>query len=224
MTNIFQKNYWERERLDKRRKPTHPIVHAFAQSKIKDMQRYISFDSKTLLDVGAGNGFFSYPLDKICQVTATDYSEKMIDLNPVSKKMVMDANNLRFPDNSFDIVLESCILHHVENLDRIIDEMKRVSKKYLIIIEPNRNNPFTFLFGLIKKEERKSLKFSLSYLKKKVLGHDLKITAAFSHGMMPPNKTPLIMFPILKRIDKKIPFFGLDNIIICEKNISKSQF
>jgi len=62
------------------------------------------------------------------------------------------------------------------------------------------------------------LRFSLNYLKKKVLSHNLKILAAFSHGMIPPNKTPLIMLSILKRFDKKIPFFGLDNIIICEKN------
>jgi len=217
MNKIFQKKYWERKNLNQRRKPTHPVVHTFSQSKLKEIKKYINFNSKTLLDVGAGNGFFSYPLNQICEVTAIDYSKKMINLNPIKKKIVMDANNLNFPNNSFDIVFESCALHHVKKLDRIISEMKRVSKKYLVIIEPNRNNLLSFAFGLIKKEERKSLKFSLNYLKKKVLNHNLKIIAAFSHGLMPPNKTPLIMLPLLKKFDKKIPFFGLNNIIICKK-------
>lgn len=218
MTKKFQKKYWERDELNKRRKPNHPIIKLFAESKIQEIIKYIDFDiQQKLLDVGAGNGFFSYYFDKICQVTAVDYSKKMIELNPVKNKMVMDANNLKFADNYFDIVFESCLLHHVENEDKIISEMKRVSKNYIIIIEPNRNNPFIFLFGLFKKEERKSIKFSLNYLIKKLSNHNLKITTAFSHGAIAPNKTPRIFIPFLKRMDKKIPLLGLDNIIICQK-------
>lgn len=218
MTETFQKKYWEREGLDSRRKPDHPVIKALAESKIKEISEYINFNKQQkLLDVGAGNGFFSYYFDRICQVTAIDYSKKMIELNPVRNKLVMDANNLEFTDNYFDIVFESCLLHHVDNDNRIISEMKRVTKNYIVIIEPNRNNPLIFLFGLLKKEERKSIKFSLNYLIKKVSNQNLKIIAAFSHGAIAPNKTPKIFMPFLKKMDKKIPLLGLDNIIICRK-------
>ncbi|MFA6254815.1 MAG: class I SAM-dependent methyltransferase [Patescibacteria group bacterium] len=223
MAEEFQKKYWERDELDKRRQPDHPIIKLFAESKIQEIRKYINFDNQQkLLDVGAGNGFFSYYFDKICQVTAVDYSEKMIELNPVKNKMVMDANNLKFADNYFDIVFESCLLHHVENEDKIISEMKRVSKKYLIFLEPNRSNPLIFLFGLIKKEERKSLNFSLKYLTKKIRNNNLKILLAISHGIIAPNKMPKFLAPVLNLFDKKIPLIGIDNLIICEKLQNKS--
>ncbi|MFA6410767.1 MAG: class I SAM-dependent methyltransferase [Candidatus Buchananbacteria bacterium] len=215
---IFQKKYWEREKLNSRRSPNHAVVFSFANSKINEIKKVITLDqTTTLLDVGAGNGFFSYPFAKICQVTAIDYSEKMIELNPAKTKMVMDANYLNFTDDSFDVVFESCMLHHVKDCDKIIDEMIRISKEYIVIIEPNRNNPLTFMFGLLNKEERKSLRFSLNYLKKKLKNHNLKILSAFSHGAIAPNKVPEILLPIFEKIDKKIPIFGLDNVIICKK-------
>lgn len=224
MDNIFQKKYWERTDLDKRRRPQHPVIEAFATSRINAIKNRINLEpTQELLDVGAGNGYFSYYFEKIINTTAVDYSEKMINLNPIKNKMVMDAMSLKFPDNKFDVVFESCMLHHVENIDQIISEMKRVSKKYLIIIEPNRNNPLSFLFGLIKKEERKSLKFSLNYLKNKLKKNGIKIISAFSFGAIAPNKTPKIILPFIKKIDVKIPLVGLDNIIICEKANEKNS-
>jgi len=127
----------------------------------------------------------------------------------------MDANNLEFPDNHFDVVFESQALHHVENPEQIIAEMKRVSKKYIIFIEQNIRNPLVFLFCLLKKEERNSLSLSL---RKLIARQNLKVTASFSHGAILPNKIPTFLLPLLKIFDKKIPWLGLDTIIICEKN------
>ncbi|MFA5022271.1 MAG: class I SAM-dependent methyltransferase [Patescibacteria group bacterium] len=218
MTEIFQKTYWERDNLDQRRQPNHPVVAAFATKKIDEIKKSLNSEAiKTILDVGAGNGFFSYYLQTLGNLTAVDYSEKMIALNPVKNKMVMNATQLNFENNSFDLVFEAGMLHHVQNLDQVISEMKRVTKKYLVILEPNRNNPLMFLFGLINKEEKKSLKFSLNYLKNKLEQNDLKIIKAFSHGAILPNKVPTWALPVLKIFDKKIPVLGFNNIIICEK-------
>ncbi|MBI4690187.1 MAG: class I SAM-dependent methyltransferase [Nitrospirae bacterium] len=145
-----------------------------------------------------------------------DYSQRMIEMNPVKKTSVMDACNLQFRDNSFDIVFCHGLLHHVEDMDKVIREMKRVSRKYVIILEPNRNNPIMFLYSALVKEERKTLKFSLSYLRKNVRRNGLHIMASFSHGMMVTNKLPVLLLPVLRFLQFRQPF-GMTNFIIATK-------
>jgi len=214
---LFQKRYWERNKVEKRRHPSHKVIEAYVIPKINEIRKIIFIDKKTtLLDVGGGNGFFSYYFDEICDTTSIDYSERMIKLNPIKKKYVMDANNLKFDDNSFDIVFCHALLHHVDHIQKVIKGMKRVSKKYVVILEPNRNNPLMFMFSLIVKEENKALRFSLSYLKKHIESCGLNIISSFSYGLIVPNKTPKILLPFFKYFDIKFPF-GMTNFIISKK-------
>lgn len=215
---IYQKGYWERKRLTKRRSPEHPVIIAYVLPKIDMISRYVKLTPQIrLLDVGCGNGFFTFYFDKICDAYGVDYSEKMLRMNPVKKKFLMDANNLKFKDKSFDIVFCRALLHHIENIDRVIQEMRRVSKKYVVILEPNRNNPSMFLLSLIIKEERKALKFSLTYLKNVVKRNKLRVIASFSYGLIVPNKMPTFSLPLAKLFNFKQPF-GETNFIIAEKN------
>jgi ubiquinone/menaquinone biosynthesis C-methylase UbiE len=214
---MFQKTYWERKELDKRREPTHDVVKAYVLPKIELIAQKIQINSNnTLLDVGCGNGYFTYYLSKICKVTGIDSSKKMLQLNPIFNTILMDANNLNFPDNSFDIVFCHALLHHVENIDRVVSEMKRVSKKYVIVIEPNRNNPLILLFSLLVREERKSMSFSINYLRNILVNNGLKIIDFFSYGVIVPNKLPYYFLPFAKLFDFKNPI-GVVNIIISEK-------
>ena len=215
---MHQKRYWEREQLARRRHPEHPVIAAYILPKIDVLRRYISLTEQTrLLDVGCGNGFFTFYFDKICDVHGVDYSEKMLQINPVKNTSLMNADDLKFEDNSFDVVFCHALLHHVENIAKVIQEMRRVSRKYVIILEPNRNNPLMFLFSFLVKEERKALKFSLSYLTNIVSENDLHIAASFSYGMIVPNKTPAFLLPLVKLFNFKQPL-GMTNFIIAEKN------
>ena len=213
----FQKDYWERETLAERRHPSHPVIKQYVMPKIDEIKKIIPIDKNTrLLDVGCGNGFFSFYFEKICDTTGIDYSEKMIEINPARNKYVMDVADMRFGDDSFDIVFCNAFLHHVDNVDNIVREMKRVSKRYVVILEPNRNNPLMFLFSLVVREERKALRFSLSYLKRLVKSHGLGLISSFSYGLIVPNKTPSILLPLLKWFNFKW-FWGITNFIICAK-------
>ena len=215
----FQKDYWEREKLNERRNPSHIIIKEYVEPKINEIKKSITIDKNTkLLDVGCGNGFFSYYFEKMCDTTGVDYSKKMILSNPIKKKYLMNATDLKFEDNSFNIVFCNAFLHHLDNMDAVIKEMKRVSKKYVVILEPNRNNPLMFLFSLIMKEERKALKFSLSYLEKLVKLNGLKLVSSFSYGLIVPNKTPKILLPLFRLFNFRF-FFGITNFVICEKQI-----
>jgi SAM-dependent methyltransferase len=214
---LFQKKYWERKSLIKRRPPQHPVIENFVLPKIKEIRKIIPIKKETtLLDVGCGNGFFSYWWDKICDTTGVDYSETMINLNPITKKYVMSAEDLKFPDSFFDIVFCNSLLYHVENINKAIDEMRRVSRKYLIISEPNAFNPLIFIFSVLNKQERRALKFSLGFLKRKIDYSGVKIISAFSHGVITPNKTPSLLLPLLKPLEKR-RLFGVMNIIITKK-------
>lgn len=215
---IYQKEHWERKKLIERRSPEHPVVAAYVLPKIDMISHYVNLNQQTrLIDVGCGNGFFTFYFDKICDTYGVDYSEKMLRMNPVKKKFLMDANNLEFKDNSFDIVFAHALLHHVDDIDKIVQEMKRVSKRYVIILDDNRNNPLIFLYSLLIKEERKALKFSLTYLKNVVHRNKLRIISSFSYGMIVPNKTPVCLIPLTKLFNFK-QLFGMTNFIIAEKN------
>jgi ubiquinone/menaquinone biosynthesis C-methylase UbiE len=215
---MHQKDYWERQQLIKRRHPEHPVIAAYILPKINVLRRYVNLTPQTrLLDVGCGNGFFTFYFDKICDTYGVDYSEKMLQINPVKKTSLMDANDLKFEDDSFDVVFCHALLHHVEDIAKVMQEMKRVSRKYVIILEPNRNNPLMFLFASLVKEERKALKFSLSYLTDIVSRNDLRVVTSFSYGMIVPNKTPTFLLPLVKLFNFKQPL-GMTNFIIAEKD------
>lgn len=214
---MFQKEYWERKDLRKRRPPDHPVIKEYVLSKIEKVKRYFSIDQKTtLLDVGCGNGFFTYHWQDQCKAVGVDFSRQMLVMNPVKQKAQMDGGQLAFKNNSFDIVFCHALLHHVEDMGKVIREMARVSKKYVVILEPNRSNPLMFLFSFLVKEERKALKFSRKYLRKKAAANHLDIIDIFSMGMIVPNKTPKFLLPLVKRMHFKQPW-GMTTFIIAEK-------
>ena len=214
--HIQQKKFWEDKRRSKRRCPNHPVVRAFVSPKINFILENLKLSKKaTLLDVGCGNGFFTYHLGKLCNVTGLDFSEQMLKINPHPRLVNGDAKNLPFNNNSFDIVFCSNLLHHLENPEITIREMKRVAKNYVILSEPNRNNPLMFLFGLIKKEERKSLNFTKRYLNKICKNINLQPIKALLSGFIYPNKTSdnKILLSFLKKLDFNNPLGSYVTII-----------
>ena len=213
---IQQKKFWEDKKRTKRRHPNHPVARAFVLPKIKFITKNIKPQKKTtLLDVGCGNGFFTYHFAKLYDVTGLDFSKRMLKINPHHKLVHGDAENLPFDNNSFDIAFCSDLLHHLENPERAIKEMKRIAKKYVIISEPNRNNPLMSFFGLIKKEERKSLKFTKKFLNKICRKLNLAPIKSLTSGFVYPNKVPniKILLSILKKLDFNQPLGSYITII-----------
>ena len=203
--------------MDDRRAPDHPVVRQYVLPKIKLIQEHVPLEKNTrLLDVGCGNGFFSHYFSQFYDTIGVDFSSKMLGRNPISQKFLMEANRLAFQDFAFDVVFCHALLHHVEDLDRVLQEMRRVSRKYVVVMEPNRNNPLMWLFSALVPEERKALDFSLEYLRKKLEGNRMKIIAAISQGMTVPNKTPAVLLPLIRLFDFVQPW-GMTNILIAER-------
>ncbi len=59
------------------------------------------------------------------------------------KFALMNGFDLKFPDNSFDVVFNMGMIEHYskQQQDRILQEMKRVSKRFVYVSVPNRFHP-----------------------------------------------------------------------------------
>lgn len=224
MTNFNEQQlaYWRSQIQKERRDPRHPIVRAYVTPKLEYISKFVSLKGQVkVLDVGAGNGFFSYYFDKLADTTAVDYSDVILQENPIRKKQVMDARDLKFSDGLFDLVFCHALLHHIEKNERhiVVEEMKRVSSRFVVAIEPNRNNPLMALFGIVKKEERGTLDFSRGYLRKLFESAGLRIVAETSFGLLTPNRMPIpkALLPLEGRLFERPLWGGMYNILIARK-------
>ncbi|MFH1788702.1 MAG: methyltransferase domain-containing protein [Candidatus Altiarchaeota archaeon] len=214
---VGSRDFWERDGLAGRRHPSHPAVSAYVASRVRELSHHLELTAGTrVLDVGCGNGFFTFHFDGLCDVWGVDYSKRMLSLNPVKKCVLSDASNLCFKDGSFDVVFCHALLHHVDDSGAVLSEMKRVSKKHVVVLEPNRNNPLMSIFSLIVAQERGALRFSLSYLKRMVQEAGLTVRASFSFGASVANKMPVFLVPLIRLLDFRQPL-GITNFVVAEK-------
>jgi len=87
-----------------------------------------------VLDLGCGTGRFSIPMATRLhfRVTGADSSEKMLDkareknANRLIQWDREDAQQLTYPDGSFDIAFMSHLLHHVDDPCQVLSECQRV--------------------------------------------------------------------------------------------------
>jgi ubiquinone/menaquinone biosynthesis C-methylase UbiE len=89
------------------------------------------------LEIGAGTGYFSLNLLRggvIREAVCTDISQGMLDeLSRSAERLGLsvetarcDAQQLPFPDDSFDLVFGHAVLHHLPDLDAAFREFRRV--------------------------------------------------------------------------------------------------
>jgi ubiquinone/menaquinone biosynthesis C-methylase UbiE len=116
-----------------------------------------SVEGKMLLDLGCGAGENSvYFASRGAQCTATDYSpgmvEKALKLAAVHGVQIegrtMNAMELAFPDETFDIVYAANLLHHLPEPRTALREIHRVLKPggKLCFWDPLRHNPVINLY------------------------------------------------------------------------------
>jgi ubiquinone/menaquinone biosynthesis C-methylase UbiE len=122
----------------------NPISGRLVNNFFKNISElYLSIDVENIFDGGCGEGFILNTLNK----TRTIRSCSAIDIDP---KEVRDAAKnlpfcnvkqgslyeIPFADNSFDLVICSEVLEHLDYPDKGLNELKRVSRKYAILSVP----------------------------------------------------------------------------------------
>jgi len=106
----------------------------------------------SVLDVGCGEGFTLNKLkeNKIGKVhEGIDYSKEAISLGKKAyPNLHISQGNiygLKHEDNSFDLVICSEVLEHLEDPQKALKELIRVSKKHILLSVPNE--PWFCLFN-----------------------------------------------------------------------------
>jgi len=202
----------------KYRLPQDPVIEAYVRPKLAYINSVVSLGKETsLLDVGCGNGVFTYYFEQVCGfVSGLDNSRNMLTENPCRRVVQGGATELPFRDSSFDVVFEANVLHHVEDRPKVVRDMARVSRRWVVLIEPNRYNPIMFAFGLLVPEERgllTSTKLSNLALLREV---GLQPVSSMTTGLISQNNTPVAFLPFLKLFDREI-WYGEYVVLIAEK-------
>jgi 2-polyprenyl-3-methyl-5-hydroxy-6-metoxy-1,4-benzoquinol methylase len=98
----------------------------------------------SILDVGAGEGFTLEALRKQKLAKKLEGIEYMDDAITLGKKMhpqvtIKKGNiyELPYKPNSFDVVICTEVLEHLDEPNKALEELKRVTKKYIILSVPN---------------------------------------------------------------------------------------
>ena len=105
---------------------------------IRNFRKFgLEIEGKDFLEVGCGSGYAASVLCKEhpASYTGIDLMEEQLEIArgrniPNASFIQCDASDLsQFEDESFDAVLDFCILHHVEGWRTFFDECRRVLKK-----------------------------------------------------------------------------------------------
>jgi ubiquinone/menaquinone biosynthesis C-methylase UbiE len=115
----------------------HQLFKKFYATKGKEMcyecQDFMEKGAK-ILDLGCGCGIAGREFQKFFKsdLIGIDVVDKRVEKIPF---LIFDGKNIPFPDNHFDYVLISYVLHHAKDPVLLLREAKRVARKKIIIYE-----------------------------------------------------------------------------------------
>jgi len=180
--------------------------------------------NKKLLEIGPGKGYNAVKFAKMgFKVTAIDISRnslksckelaKKYDLLKNINLIQMDAHDMKFRNEQFDIIFIKTTLMHL-NYPKVIKECKRVLKKkgLLISIEPIDENIliklYRFFFSQFKETKPRYLRYKdLIIISKNFRKSDIKVFYLFSFiSLVFKNNKRIygITLKILKKIEDLI--------------------
>lgn len=128
-------------------------THYF-KKKYEDIERFISYfqqvslikefssPGKKILEIGKGSGLISDYLKRSgFDLTTCDFDK---NLEP---DIIADIRSLPIGDNAFEIVTAFEVLEHIpfEDFPKALEQLKKVSKKYVIISLPYRSTSLEFV-------------------------------------------------------------------------------
>jgi len=131
---------------------------------LANIKPYIT-NADHVLDLGCGSGVFLVRLAGLCRrIVGVDITRAFVDMardaiatlglvNAEAEEI--DGQRLDFGDAQFDKVLMVDVIHHLENIEQTMNEVRRVLKPggKLLIFEPNKLNPALFAMCVLDRNE-----------------------------------------------------------------------
>ena len=131
-TSHFEKEYYEN--------PDFWVDDRYGDeetAKTRAVMKWIPDHTKTILDIGCGNGWFANYANKTYSLVGMDRSRAALR-HVQTACCLADAGDLPFSNESFDLVVSMEMLEHLpfESYLRTIHEIARVVRKYVLITVP----------------------------------------------------------------------------------------
>ncbi|MFW9866478.1 MAG: class I SAM-dependent methyltransferase [Candidatus Thorarchaeota archaeon] len=151
-----EKVYYSKKKANQRTELDLEKEQFFKNAYVK-LKKFIGkVEGKAFLDVGCGKGSLSiYLAKKGGKVIGIDLSSNFIEFCKEEAKKLdlkidfreMNAQIPDFPDESFDIIIGSRVIHHLPDMHLFFRECKRLLRKngFITFIEPLRKNPIVEL-------------------------------------------------------------------------------
>lgn len=168
-------------------------------------------ETQRVLDVGCGDaGDCMLFAGKARQVVGVDFHSSDNWTSVMAENLhfaVADGCRLPFPDECFDVVFEKDALHHVEDQEGLLAEMRRVSRKggQVVIIEANRYNPILYLHMTLMEGHQHITEKRLRRLMESTF-EKVDFLTIESHVYPTTSKIVLAMIHFLEDMLGKMPF------------------
>lgn len=101
----------------------------------------------SLLDVGAGDGLLAARLSANLNLSARGFDVETRGLGPFPVE-VYDGRHIPMPDASVDVTICVAVLHHCDDLPRVLREIRRVTRKRFLLVD-DRYDTFWQRIGVV---------------------------------------------------------------------------
>ena len=200
--NANQDAHWDKRSFY--RDAHDPAAEAFTVPKLDWLCDRLDINpDATLLDVGAGTGVFTYWWSqRLEHVTGLELSENMIGRSAVPELMrIGNAYEIPFDDDAFDFVFAGNLLHHLDRPVAALEEMRRVARRGVAIVECNRNHPPMAVFASVSSVCRGILHYTRVSCRELAEQAGLTVVDVRLHGYIYENRSPTASVPIARRLE-----------------------
>jgi len=184
--------------------------------------RSYQMEGDKILDWGCGHGQMAYllhnrGLDVTCFDIDKNDSQELPLLNLINKKVHYSEDKIRIPfdASSFDAVLSSGVLEHVEDIALSLKEIYRILKPqgvFYVFAFPNKYSYIEYLCSKRKGVSHHEVKYSRKQLKRELITAGFDVIKIGYDNILPKN---FFGFDKLRRIIDSLSFYGLlDRILL----------
>jgi SAM-dependent methyltransferase len=164
----------------------------------------------TVVDIGCGVGASAkYLAGHYERYIGIDQSEEMIKAavifnrgNPRAELIAENAKSGDLPQNVADVILSVGALHHMTELEDVMDSLVRIAKPraFLVAIEPQNSNPLLqvmrWIRGILDSSySREQIFFSEEHLRDLFVNHGIMDLSVEFQGFLTPPFAQLVLHP-----------------------------